>query len=514
MEQNARKIFINTILLAAVSLAMRGVGMIFQVYLAGKIGAASLGVHSLIMSVYTMFVTLGSGGIRFAAARLTASCLALEHSVRKTVRTALIYALSLGGASLTALMLSGNFIAERWIGLREATPALKLLALSLPFVSVSAVFGGYFTGVERVIRSVGVSIFEQTGRIIVTVMLLGRFDKPPLGTVCASLAAASLTGEAISGVLHWLLYLADVRRFPKNASSKSCRRDIFSTAMPIAVSAYMRTGLNSLGHILIPKGLRRFGADFAGAFETYGFIHAMTFPVALFPSALLSALAELIVPRLTSAQARGGRRAIDYMTGRVFKIGLMFSAGVAAVMFFFGPELGIAVYKAPQVGKFMRIFAPLIPVMYCDMVTDGCLKGLGLHMKAMYINLAEAALNVILLYTLIPKMGILGYGISIYVCETFNFAMSFKVLLSAVRIRFSVFEIPGIFLCAALSSFAVKAFAPPMIFGIIASAAVYGVMLRIFGIISAEDIRWFLGITFGKPEAYSDKKVKNIVDFR
>lgn len=497
MKQNAHRIFVNTLMLTAATLVMRGVGMLFQVYLADKIGASSLGLHSLIMSVYTMFVTLGSGGIRFAVSRLTAECAALKTGVRKTVGTALIYSLILGMFSAWTLFSSADFIANRWIGMVEAVPALKILALSLPFISVSAVFGGYFTGVERVVRSVCVNISEQVGRIIVTVVLLNRFGSMGLAHICASLAAAALLGEVINCSFHFILYSADVRRFPKNQPSVRCWGKIFSTAMPIAVSAYMRTGLNSLGHILIPKGLRKSGANFAAAFETYGFIHAMTFPVLLFPSALLSALAELIVPRLTAAQAEGHKNSIDYMTCRVFKAGLIFSVGIASVMFFFGKELGIAIYKTAEVGNFMHIFAPLIPVMYCDMITDGCLKGLGLHMKAMYINLAEATLNVILLYTLIPRMGIMGYGISIYVCECFNFFFSFKTLLSAAKIRISFVEIFGIFISGIIAAFFGKMLFTGVVVSIVSSLGIYGALLCIFNAVPMSDVLWLKNIVKG-----------------
>lgn len=497
MKQNAHKIFVNTLMLTAAALVMRGVGMIFQVYLADKIGASSLGLYSLIMSVYTMFVTLGSGGIRFAVSRLTAECSALKGNIRKTVLTSLIYALVLGVFSAWLLFFGAGFIADRWIGMIEAVLALKILALSLPFISVSSVFGGYFTGVERVVRSVCVNIFEQLGRIALTVILLGRYGSLGITYICAALAASAMLGECISCALHIILYIFDVRRFPKSTAGERYWYKIFSTAMPIAVSAYMRTGLSSLGHILIPKGLRKSGANFAAAFETYGYIHAMTFPVLLFPSALLSALAELIVPRLTAAQAEGRKNSIDYMSGRVFKSGLIFSVGIGVIMFFFGKELGMAIYKTSQVGYFMHIFAPLVPIMYCDMITDGCLKGLGLHMKAMYINLAEATLNVVLLYFLIPRLGIMGYGISIYVCECFNFFFSFKTLLSCAKIQISPIEIFSIFISGIIAAFLSKMLFSGIAASIIAVIGIYAALLIIFEAIPYSDVRWMKNIIHG-----------------
>ncbi len=490
MNKNAHKIFVNTLLLTAASLVMRGVGLIFQVYLAGKIGASALGVYSLIMSVYTLFVTLATGGIRFSVTRLTAAALAENGSVRRTVRTALVYSLCFGLAAGACLYFGSGFISSTWIGEKSCRKALETLAFSLPFISVSAVFGGYFTGVERVMRSVSVNILEQLSRIFVTVILLSAFGGG-IGDTCAALAAAAALGEAVSCAALTVLYLADIRHIPARSQKAPYLRRLFGTAMPIAVSSYMRTGLNSLGHILIPKGLQRSGADFNSAFAAYGSIHGMAFPMLLFPSALLTALAELIIPRLTAAQSEGGQKGIDYMTTRVIKIGLTFSVCVSGLMYFFGEELGTAIYKSPEVGRYVRCFAPLVPVMYCDMVTDGCLKGLGQHMKAMVINIAEATLNVVLLYILIPRYAITGYGVSIYVCECFNFLLSFNRLLRVADVDVGLFDLIRIIFASAVSGLFALNLPVGAVAGIVCAAAVYTLLLYLLRVIGKSDIKWF-----------------------
>lgn len=489
MNSNAHRIFVNTLLLTAASLVMRGVGLAFQVYLAGKIGPSALGVYSLIMSVYALFVTLGSGGIRFSVTRLTAAAISGGGCVRRTVGTALGFSLGFGFFSGFCLYFGAGFISGRWIGESECRAALEILAVSLPFISVSAVFGGYFTGVERVTRSVGVSILEQLSRIFVTVVFLAA-AKGGIGETCAALAAAAALGEAVSCLALAVLYFIDVRPIPRRPEKERYLRKLFGTAMPIAVSSYMRTGLNSLGHILIPKGLQRSGADFDSAFAAYGSIHGMAFPMLLFPSALLTALAELVIPRLTSAQSRGGQRGINYMATRVIKIGLIFSVCVAGLMFFFGEPLGTAVYKSPRVGRYVRVFAPLIPVMYCDMVTDGCLKGLGQHMKAMFINIAEAGLNVALLYILIPRYAIAGYGISIYVCECFNFVLSFGRLLRVADIDIGLSQLLRTALAVAAAGWLTVRLPVGPVPSMVCAAAVYVLLLRLLRVVGKDDVEW------------------------
>ena len=62
--------------------------------------------------------------------------------------------------------------------------------------------------------------------------------------------------------------------------------------------------------------------------------------------------------------------------------------------------------------------------MYTDMVTDGCLKGLGEHLASMGFNILDALCGVILVLLLLPKFGLNGYIGVLYFEESFNFLLS------------------------------------------------------------------------------------------
>ena len=104
----------------------------------------------------------------------------------------------------------------------------------------------------------------------------------------------------------WLL----PRRAPAQSPPAHLRARMLRIALPLALSAYARTGLTTLEHLLVPRKLREGGMGAARALGAYGVITGMVFPVIGFPSCLLGALAELSVPELTAAQVRGDTRFI------------------------------------------------------------------------------------------------------------------------------------------------------------------------------------------------------------
>ena len=84
-------------------------------------------------------------------------------------------------------------------------------------------------------------------------------------------------------------------------------------------------------------------------------------------------------------------------------------------------------------GRFIRLLAPLVPLMYTDMVVDGCLKGLGQQVWSMAINILDAALGVLLVWYFLPIGALTAYLCIIYFNETLNFVLSLLRLRRALH---------------------------------------------------------------------------------
>jgi Zn-dependent membrane protease YugP len=77
--------------------------------------------------------------------------------------------------------------------------------------------------------------------------------------------------------------------------------------------------------VLIPKGLRRFGADSAQALSSYGMIQGMALPVLGFPAAILGTVSGLLVPEIAESHAKGQQARLAAIMERVLHLTLLFS---------------------------------------------------------------------------------------------------------------------------------------------------------------------------------------------
>jgi stage V sporulation protein B len=454
----AKAMIINTILLSATSLLMRVVGMVFQVWLTRRIGAAGIGLFQLIMSVSMLAATFAISGIRFAATRLVSMEISAGRAggAGAAIRRCLIYAAIFGAAASLFLWFGAPVIGTVWIGDARTVLSLRVLSLSLTAYALSAVLAGYFTAVCRVVKSAAVAVAEQLIRIGVIVLALGVSAGHELETACAIVVAGGVAGEISSFVMLSALYLSERRGARREALARaagrgSARREMlsraelrgmtrrmFGIAVPLALSAYARSALSTLQHLLVPRGLKKSGASSEKALADYGTVHGMVFPVLMFPSALFYSFAELVVPELTDAQVRGDAGRISELVSRSLRLCLLFSVGFMACIWGFGEELGRAVYGAGETGKYLTGLAWLMPIMYLDSVTDGMLRGLGQQMYSMAYNILDSAVSVTLVYLLLPRFALAGYVFMVAFTEIFNFALSINRLRKTTEIHFSV----------------------------------------------------------------------------
>ena len=530
------KIFIlNVSILTTAALVMRSIGVGFNVYLSGKLGADGMGLFTLLMTVYNLGVTFAVSGVSLASTRMTAEVLGGNNRslVIPVMRRCLIYSICFGTAAWLILLAGAPFIGIHLLADERAVHPLRILSFGLPAIAVSTAIGGYFNAVRRAYKSASTQLIEQLSRIAVTFLIFSHFMPTGLEAACITVVVGSVIGEVVSLLYCLSLYLFDIRKTAlqmstlspepisehENESKKGhpflekiasrfspMTAKLLNTALPVAISTYIRSGLLTVEHLLIPWGLRQSGSSSQRSLEMYGVLHGMALPIVLFPMAFLSAFAGMLVPELAEAQARRSDKRIHYIISRVFQATLLFSIGCAGIMICFSGEIGMAVYGSQEAAEYIRMTAPLIPVMYLDHVVDGMLKGLGEQLYSMRVNIADSILSVLLVILLLPRFGVEGYIAVVFICEIFNAALSIGRLLTISPIKphlirwlvFPLFSVigaaSGTQLMAGLTPYMPSTHTGTFLLYGITATILYLILLRCTQSLNREDICWLKSI--------------------
>lgn len=505
--KRTKVMFYNLLLLTGVSLIMRLVSLVFNVYVTGKIGAGGIGLYSLIMSVGGFAITFATSGVNLASTRMVAEAQGKGNGcdVRAVMNRCIIYSLCFGISGMIILIFAAQHLSLYVLKDERCILPLRLLALALPFISLSSALSGYFNAVRRVYKSSTVSFCEQFVTIAVTVRLLALLIPKGIGYACAALLGGTLISEFSACLISYILYRFDLHKHIQKGSvkDKHITSKMLSISLPVAFSAYVRSGLVSIEHILIPRGLKRFGSSSDSALAAYGTLHGMVMPVILFPMAIMNAFAGLLVPEIAESLAGGETDRVDNIVERVFHIALIFGIGIAGIMICFSAELGRLIYNSDEAGMFIKIMAPLIPVMYLDHVVDGMLKGMGEQLYSMKVNIFDAAMSVVLVYFVVPVYGVYGYVLVIYAMEIINASLSivriFKCSNAGVAIIRWLFK-PLVSVIGATSLtklvlgsnlFPALNYNASAIVGICICTVLYVALLFTTFSVTSDDVKWF-----------------------
>lgn len=435
------KFFIfNTSVLIITSLIFRGIDIYFTAYIAQKIGSEQVGIYQLVMSVYLFGITLATSGINLAVTRVISEELALDNigGVKKVMIRCLNMTLITSIFTSLIFWVNADFIVSYWLHGKVNKSIIYLFALALPPIAMSSAISGYFAGVRRIYKNAIGQFIEHVAKVLVTAILISFFLPKGLNYACFSLILGDLISEIISFSYIYIIFMLDKRKYNNKleiSSSSGYTHKLLRISIPIAITSYIRSGLTTLKQLIIPSSLEKSGINSSESLSKYGIINGMALPIIMFPDILVKSFASLLVPEFARYYAKKDYKRIKQMTTLLLL--LIFGAALflTTFLYIFSDKLALLIYKDFHIGYYIKILAPLATFIYVDTVVDSVLRGLDAQVGVMIINILDLIISVNFIYFAVPKLGLTGYLISIYMSEILNFIISLIQLIKIVYIK-------------------------------------------------------------------------------
>jgi len=458
LRKKSKLFFINGTILTITALSMRFATLIFNIYVSNQIGTEAVGVFSLVMAVYLFFITVATSGLNIAVTVIVSEKFAInkEKTGIKAIRTCIFFSLLLGIVSGGLILLFSDFITDKCLHNMVSAKVLFYIAIGLPFIAMSSCITSYFTSVRKAYKNAIAQVFEFIIKIIVTIVLLQLNISKGVEYICISLILADVISEICSFSLIFILYVIDIKlKKLNNVRSFGQRINIVKIAFPVALTSYIRSGLSTLKQLIIPTQLEKSGLSCSNSLSKYGIINGMVMPVLTFPTALINSYSMLLIPEFSTYLAQKNYKAINYISGKIFKLTCAFSVCICSIFLFFSNELGLVIYNNIETGYYFRLLAPLIFFMYMDNIIDCILKGLNKQFGVMCCNILDLSVTTCFIYFLLPIYGISGYIISIFISELLNFSVSLLQMIKYAKIRINFIDWLLIPLICSFSSYVI-----------------------------------------------------------
>ena len=435
MRQNYLK---NAALLTGSDVILRLAGMGLRIYLANALGGEGMGLYQLVLAVYGLFVTLATAGISVAATRLLTEELSRDKAAAHGMLVRLMLAgLGLGLLAMAAQLGTASLAAKWWLGDVRAAGALRVSALGMPWMAISAVLRGFFLARRRVEPNVLSQLAEQAVRIAVVVLALTRTEGWDDGTRCALVLAATALSETVSTLLMIVFYRWEAARCFGSAAPKppsDAARRLWDILWPVEGGRVLSSALHTAENMLVPACLAVYLAGAGGrtaALEQYGTLKGMALPLLTFPFGLLGSLAVLLMPEITQAHVQGQTARLNALLDRMLRLTGYFSALAGTLFWVWGRPLAQLLYHSEEAGFYLETLAPAMPLMYLESMVDGAMKGVGEQKASFRYSVWDSILRIGGVVLLLPRYGMRGFlavilASSLYTCAANTWRLLFS----------------------------------------------------------------------------------------
>lgn len=402
MKKNLYK---TTAVVTGLSVAERGLGFLYRVLLSRMIGAEGLGLYQVALSVFSVFLTVGTGGIPVTVSRLTTKYRAEGNAKRERgiAAAGISAALLLTLPVVLIFFLFGNAFTFLFADDR-ALSLFRVLLVGLCLSAVYAAVRGCFWGNKQLVLPSLVELLEEAVMVIVGVLLLRGVSDAFDGAMRAVVAAVA--SYFVSFLTALLCFFS---RGGKLGDPRSEFKPLFSAAMPVTAVRAGGSLVNSAVAVLLPIMLVRGGATEAEALRLFGIVSGMVIPVIFMPSTLIGSLALVLMPELSENFYRDEKNALSKNIERGVFATVLVACFLIPLLSVLGNTAGLLLYSNQTAGEMIGYCAPVLLPMSLSMITTSILNSLNFEKQTLRFYFVGSALSVLSILFLPRAIGIYAY---------------------------------------------------------------------------------------------------------
>ena len=411
-QKTVRTTFVTTAtFVTALSIAERGLGFLYRIVLSRLLGAEGLGLYQVALSLFAVFLTLGTGGIPITVSRFISKSKAENNpsAEKSAVGAGLILSLTL---TLPFVLLFELFpaLSAPFFSDKRGIPVFRILLLGLCFSSLYAVFRGSFWGNKRFLLPSILEIAEESVMVLVGVLLLQNVSSPAQG---ANLAAwAVVLSYLFSFTASFLCFLFCGGKF---SSPKKQLKPLFNATLPITSVRAGNSLVSSTIAVLLPIMLIRAGASESEALSLFGIVSGMAMPVLFIPSTIIGSLSLVLVPELAEDYYRKNTKRLYQNLARGLTVSFLVACFLTPFFFAVGEALGTLAFSEKLAGEMIRNSCPILLPMSLAMISTSMLNSMGYEKQTFVFYFISAAATLLCILFLPAVCGAYAYVIGLSV---------------------------------------------------------------------------------------------------
>ena len=399
----------NTVALTAsivtgLSVAERALGFLYRIVLSRLIGAEGLGLYQVALSLFALFLTIGTGGIPITVSRMISKSKAENRPLdeHRAVGAGLLLSLLLTLPICLVLIPFGDKLGFLFAD-KRAFPIFRILLVGLCFSSLYAVFRGSFWGNKQFLLPSILEIAEESVMVIAGILLLRN---APLGTGAERAAWAVVLSYLFSFTASTLCFFL---RGGKLSPPQNALKPLFNATLPITSVRASSSLVNSAVAVLLPVMLIRTGLDSSEALTLFGVVSGMVLPILFIPTTIIGSLSLVLVPELSEDFYRKNFTRLKKNIARGLSFAFLLACVLIPFLFVLGDNLGMLAFSNAKAGEMIVKSAPILLPMSIGMISTSMLNSMGFEKQSFLFYFIGAAAMLTCVLVLPAFCGVYAY---------------------------------------------------------------------------------------------------------
>ena len=183
-------------------------------------------------------------------------------------------------------------------------------------------------------------------------------------------------------------------------------------ALPMGATALLGNLMGAWTTVLIPRQLVKAGANVSAAMSAFGVLRGMTLPLLTLPTAIISAMGLVLLPKMSQAAALGRHDLCRRRASKALSATIWLTLPAAVLMALVAQPLGQVLFREKTVGELAFPLALGVVLSSAETVLAISLNGLGRQGTTAANGLLSGAVQLFLTW---QRMGVPGVGLRGYV---------------------------------------------------------------------------------------------------
>ncbi len=456
MDKKAIHIAKQGAVLAAASLLVRIIGVLYRIPMTNILGNEGNGYYNNAFNIYTYLLIVSSYGMPAAISRIVSGKLALrQRKEAHLIFKASIWLNILISAFFSAALFYIAAPYANFIHVPGAETAIKCLAPSLLIFAVMSSFRGYFQGMNTMVPTAVSQVIEQIFNATFSILL-------PLWLIKkggAELAAAGGTiGTGIGALmgLFFLLFLYGLYcgRMPKAVTAQNSLalgqlpglwRTILMTSIPIVIGTATFNISTIIDDMMFSRALFFHNYSHTEIAVLNGILSGKYTLIITMPIAIASALAAASIPSISAATALADRQAMLVRVSTALKSSVLIAMPASVGIFVLAGPILKLLFKMDEFAQvttdILRIGAVTVLFFSVSTLSVGLLQGMG-HMgipvrSALKAIAIKVAFNFLVFYAFNLNLYGAAYANIVFSAASAYFNLSAVVRRSKVQLNYA-----------------------------------------------------------------------------